>query len=395
MGKKRILLAVLVLVFAAVAARIVQRTTEPWQRAGFYRAVEQALLAPLRRPSSLGDGGPATELLLCDPMGLVLARDGSLLVSDRGRGRRGRVVWRIDADGIAHVVVGSGLRGDATQDRALELRLDRPESMALMRDGSLLLSDGFNHVVLRIHPDGRVERFAGTGEAGYSGDGGPAAEARLDRPAAIALDRSESLYIADVKNHSVRRVDPSGTIRTVAGTGAPGFSPDGTPAIEASLDTPWGLGLDLEDRLLIGDGANHRVLRREADGRLVTVVGSGRPGFAGDGGPATEARVNFPEALFHAPDGRLFFGDEWNHAVRVVEPGGGIETVMGLGFPGRASLGGVAKRSPLDDPESVLWTSEGLLVTDSNNGRVIRIDRNGLVHLVAGRGEVQSCDSWW
>jgi len=198
-----------------------------------------------------------------------------------------------------------------------------------------------------------------------------------------------------VNNQRVRSVDPSGTITTVAGTGEAGFSPDGTPGHAARLDTPWGIGLDLEERLLIGDGANHRIRRLEPDGTLTTLAGSGRPGFAGDGGPALEARLNYPEALFAAPDGSLYFGDEWNHAVRVVRPDGTVDTLMGLGFPGRAWIGGIARFSPVSDPESVLWTPEGLIVADGDNGRVIRIDEDGVVRLVAGRSDVEACAARW
>jgi sugar lactone lactonase YvrE len=358
-------------------------------------AAEQVILTPWLRPAYLGDGKPAAELLLCYPMGLAINRAGELLISDRGRERRGRVVWRIDSHGIAHIVAGTGRRGDATARRALELDLERPEGLAVAADGSVLLSDGFNHSVYRIDPDGRVERVAGSGSPGFSGDGGIASQARLFRPADIRLDRRGNLFIADVRNHRVRKVDPSGRISTVAGTGEPGFSPDGTPAVRAQLDTPWGLGLDLQDRLLIADGANHRVRRVEDDGRLVTLAGNGRQGFDGDGGLATEASLNFPEGLFVDPSGRLFVGDEWNSAVRVVDTDGIISTVIGTGFPGRALVGGVAGRSPLDDPESVLATPDGLIISDGNNGRVLRIANDGIIHLVAGRGEIGPCASRW
>ena len=183
-------------------------------------------------------------------------------------------------------------------------------------------------------------------------------------------------------------------ITTVAGTGEPGFSPDGTSAVRAQLDTPWGLGLDLRDRLLVADSANHRVRRVEDDGRLITLAGSGRRGFDGDGGLATEASLNFPEGLFVDAGGRLFIGDELNHAVRVVDTDGIISTVIGTGLPGRALIGAVARQSPVDDPENILVAPDGLIISDGNNGRVIRISDNGIIHLVAGRGEIDPCGKW-
>ena len=133
-------------------------------------------------------------------------------------------MWRIDAKGIARIVAGTGRPGKATESRALKLNLDSPTGLAVAADGSVFLSDGFNHSVYRINPDGRVERVAGTGSPGFSGDGGIASHARLFRPADIRVDRTGNLFIADVRNHRVRKVDPSGRITTVAGTGEPGFA---------------------------------------------------------------------------------------------------------------------------------------------------------------------------
>ena len=374
---------------AALLATRIPLALIPWQwRVG----AEQLLYRPWLGPASLGDGQPAENILLCYPMGLALDRAGDLLISDRGRDQRGRVVWRIDAKRIAHVVAGTGRIGDATEPTALELSFLRPEGLAVGEDGSLFVSDAFLHVVVRIAPDGRAEHVAGrTGQRGYSGDGGPASEAMLFEPADLELDRRGNLYIADVRNQRVRRVDPSGRISTVAGTGERGFSPDGTLATEARIDTPWGVGLDLEDRLLIGDGANHRVRRVERDGRLVTLAGNGNQGYSGDGGPATAASFNYPEGLFVDPRGRLFIGDEWNNSVRMIDEKGIISTVMGTGFPGKAQLGGTARVSPLDDPENVLYTPKGLIISDGNNGRVLRISAAGIIELVAGRGTTEPC----
>ena len=129
-------------------------------------AAEETLLTPWLRPSFLGDGKPASALLLCYPMGLAIDRAGELLISDRGRGRRGRVVWRIDSHGIAHIVAGTGRRGKADEGSALRLNLERPEGLAVSPDGSIFLSDGLNHSVYRIELGGRVERVAENGISG-------------------------------------------------------------------------------------------------------------------------------------------------------------------------------------------------------------------------------------
>jgi len=133
------------------------------------------------------------------------------------------------------------------------------------------------------------------------------------------------------------------------------------------------------------------VRRVEEDGRLVTLAGRGKPEFDGDGGPATQAGLDSPEGLFVDPRGRMFIGDEWNNSVRMVDERGIISTVMGTGHTGTAQLGGVARVSPLDDPENVLYTPEGLIISDGNNGRVIRVTENGMVELLAGRGTTEPC----
>ena len=318
------------------------------------------------------------------------------MISDRGRARRGRVVWRIDSDGIAHILAGTGRLGKATATTAHRLSFGRPEGLAVGADGSVFVSESLNHAVYRIRTDGRVTRVAGTGSPGYAGDGGPASEAMLNRPADVRLDRKGNLFIADVRNNAVRKVDASGRITTVAGTGKPGFSADGTQAAKARLNTPWGIAVDQEDLLVIADSENHRVRRVQDDGRLVTLAGNGREGFSGDGGLATEASLSSPQGLSFDPSGRLFIGDEHNHAVRVVGTDGTISTVMGTGAPGRALIGERAEGSALNDPENILITpAYDVIIADGENGRVLRISGDGRIHNLAGRGETQRCAPRW
>ena len=170
-------------------------------------AAERLILTPWLRPAYLGDGKPATQLLLCYPMGLAMNSEGELLISDRGRDRRGRVIWRVDREGIAHIVAGTSRQGNATGESALKLSFSRPESMAVAADRSIFVSDGFNHAVYRIDVEGKVARVAGTGSPGFSGDGGLASEALLFRPADVRLDGKGNLFIANVRIHRVRVAD--------------------------------------------------------------------------------------------------------------------------------------------------------------------------------------------
>jgi trimeric autotransporter adhesin len=352
----------------------------------------QIILGPLLSPEYLGDGAPAQEMLLCDPMGLAADANGNLYVADRGRVWRGRVVWRIGTDGLAHVVAGTGHQGDAEGTQALEVSLGKPEGLALDLEGRVHLADAVRHTVYRFEHDGTVARIAGTGSSGFSGDGGPAKDAKLNRPAEIRFDRQGNLYIADVFNHRVRRVTPNGLINTVAGTGESGFTDDGSLAVESHLDTPWGIGIDLEDRLLIGDAENHRIRRVEHDGTLITVAGNGIAGYSGDGGPALSASFDAPQALFVDDEGRLFIGDEHNHAVRVVDLDGNVSTLMGTGERGFAPAGSQAGESPLNDPENLVVLEDGsVVIAEGRNGRIIRVTPEGVVEEVAGRSAIEQC----
>ena len=338
-------------------------------------------------PRWLGDGGPALDLQMFDPMGVVQGPSGDLYVSDRGRERGGRLIWRFDEDGRAHLVAGVGKFGFAESgERATEAELSGPEGLAFDALGRLHFADTQSHRVLRIEPDSSLTVVAGTGEPGYSGDGGSASRAALHFPADVRIDDEGNIYIADVYNHVVRWVNPAGIIETVAGTGNLGYSGDGGPALEADLNEPWGIFIHpATERLLIADGANNRVREVDEDGIIRTVVGSGEVGYSGDGGPALEARLDSPQSLGFDCTGRMYIGDEHNHVIRVVEPDGTIRTLVGTGTPGRAPDGAVGQEAPLNDPENMHVTCDGTVyVTDGDNARVIEVQPDGTVRRIAG-----------
>ncbi len=393
-GRRYLIPAVLASLVIGVAFVSLTDLADPQSKpyAASYK-VQQWLLGPWLSPAYLGSGGPSGDVLLCDPMGLAIDDLGNVYVADRGRKWRGRVVWRFGVDGLAEVVAGTGRQGDAIEGLASEVSFGKPEGLAVAPDGTLHVADAVRHAVYRIEMDGRVTRVAGRGSAGDDGDGGMASEARLNRPAAIVFDSAGNLYIADVFNHRVRRVDRNGIITTVARTGERGSSRAGSLATETDLDTPWGIGIDFEDRLLVGDAENHRVLRLEHDGTLVTIAGNGRPGYSGDEGPALDASFDAPQALFVDGNERIFIGDEHNHAVRVVEVDGTVSTLMGTGERGVAEFGAPARRSPLNDPENVVVRPDGsVVITEGRNGRVLSIDASGVVRHVAGKGAIDECN---
>lgn len=335
---------------------------------------------PERTAAEAGDGGPAAELHLQDPMGLGEDAGGNVYVCDRGR-----FVWRIDPAGRAEVVAGTGRLGrPAPGGPARDSDLGSPEGLVVAPDGSVYFADSLNDMVLRIRPDGVLERVAGSGRQGTRGDGGPAREAELARPFEVSLDARGNLYVTEYAGHRIRRISPNGVITTVAGTGEPGYAGDGGPAARARLNGPYDAAVDAAGRLVIADSGNHVIRRVAADGTLSTIAGSGRAGYAGDGGPAREARFNSPQCVLPTPEG-LYVCDEHNDAVRRIDANGTVSTVAGTGRPGRAPDGAPAATSPLDDPENLWLRADGsLLISDGDNGQVRRVDPQGRIDTFAG-----------
>lgn len=370
--------------------------------------LRHGLRAPLRRVTELADhfagprtrrwaagsGGPAGAIALFDPSGLAEAPDGSLYFSDRGHGkarglRVGGFLWRLHPDGHAEVVAGTGLRGVPRDgQRALDADLGAPAGLTVDARGRVYFADPANHVVLCLERDGTLTRVAGTGEPGGGGDGGPATAAQLDQPFDVALDRAGQLYVADHANHRVRRVAPDGRIETVAGTGRPGYAGDGGPAASARLNGVYGVQVHPDGRLLIADTFNHVVRQVDPEGTISTLAGSGREGGAGDGGPARLAEFCAPESLFVDAAGRIYVGDESDHTVRVIDTDGRIHRVAGDGAPGFARSGQPASSSPLNDPESELVRSDGsIVVCDGDTGRLLEVGRDGTLSVLAGHAE--------
>jgi hypothetical protein len=219
-----------------------------------------------------------------------------------------------------------------------------------------------------------IATVAGTGTAGYSGDGGQAMAATLRRPFSVAVDAAGDLFIADDRNNVVRKVDTNGVITTVAGNGAAGHTGDGGPATAATLNNPVGLAVDAAGDLFIADAGNNVVRKVGTNGVITTVAGTGVSGVSGDGGPATAATLNGPQGVAVDAAGDLFIADAGNNVVRKVAPGGVITTFAGTGVASYSGDGGPATAATLDFPEGVAVGSAGnLFVADTDNSVVRRI----------------------
>jgi sugar lactone lactonase YvrE len=321
-----------------------------------------------------GDGGPATSAVLNVPYGVAMMPDGGFVASSLSNDE----VRRVSPDGTITTLAGgllNGFSGDGGP--ATSARLNLPMGVAVQPDGGVLIADSNNHRIRRVSPEGTISTVAGNGTEGFSGDGGPATEAQLDLPVAVAATRDGGFLIADYLNNRIRRVSPAGTITTVAGIGAEGFSGDGGPATSARLGFPNSVSATADGGFLIADFVNNRVRRVSPDGTITTIAGTGGWGFSGDGGPATQAQLNSVAEAVETADGGLLIVDTGNNRVRRVSPDGTITTVAGIGgFPGSFSGdGGLATLAGLNAPGGVALTaSGGFLIADSNNNRVRFVD---------------------
>ena len=324
-------------------------------------------------------GGTASFLA---PAGVCSAGGDTVWVADTGHHR----VCRIDPGGTVTVVAGTGSAGGSGDGGpATAARLSSPAAVCVDAGGALYIADRDNHTVRRVYR-GLITTVAGTGTAGYAGDGGPATSARLWAPTGVAVDRSGTLYIADRDNHRVRRVVGS-VITTVAGNGAPGFSGDGGPATSARLWSPAGVYVDRNGTLYIADRDNQR-LRRVANGLITTTAGNGEAAYAGDGGPAAAASLAYPTAVWGDSQGGLLVADRYNQRLRLVQPDGTMATFAGTGLFGSSGDGGPARSGQLANPTGVAVDSTGQVwIADSGNDRIRLVSRLRESHRAAGRSE--------
>jgi hypothetical protein len=280
-----------------------------------------------------GDGGPATKAGMGPVNVAVDGADNLYIVGDNR-------VRKVDASGIITTVAGGGSPADGVGDggQATSARLNVPTAAALDARGDLFIVEHLGQRVRMVTRDGVITTVAGTGKAVFAGDGGPATAAELDLPINIALDNSGHLYIADVGNHRVRMLGSDGTIHTVAGGGNPADGlGDGGPATEAFLSTPTEVALDGAGNLFIADSDALRIRRVGPVGIISTVAGSGKAGFSGDGGPATQAELSGPFTLAMDKAGNLYFADRAPFVLPSnidTEGNDRIREVVGVGVPG-------------------------------------------------------------
>ncbi|MEV0963164.1 RICIN domain-containing protein [Streptomyces sp. NPDC049910] len=317
-----------------------------------------------------GDHGPAVSAQLNRPSGIAVDGTGSLYIADYSHRVR-----KITSDGRISTVAGTGAAGfGGDGGPAASAQLNYPRGLAVDGADAVYIADGNNHRVRKIMSDGTISTVAGTGAAGFSGDGGPATAARLHTPLSVAVDSTGNLYIADYGNHRIRKITTDGTISTVAGTGAAGFSGDGGPPASARLNNPYAVAVDGAGGLCIADCGNQRVRKITSDGTISTVAGTGSVGFGGDGGPATAARLHTPLSVAVDSTGNLYIADYGNHRIRKITSDGTISTVAGTGAAGFSGDGGPPASAQLNNPFGLAVDCvDTLFIADHANNRVRKV----------------------
>jgi sugar lactone lactonase YvrE len=329
------------------------------------------------------DGVPATSASIFLPTGIAVDAAGNTFLSDSANNR----IRRIDAQtGNISTVAGNGSPGYAGDGGlATQAMISAPAGLVLDGAGTIYFVDSGNHAVRRVDAfSGIITTIAGTGVQGYTGDAGPATAARLSLPQGLVFDSARNLYIADTGNNAVREVDAlSGIIRTIAGTGVGGFSGDNILATAATLNSPWSLAFSVDGLLYIADLNNNRVRKINAFGIISTVAGTGVAGFSGDGGLAATALLDAPAALAFDPAGDLYIADSGNNRVRKINAATSlINTITGTGSEAFYGDGGTATFASFYGPYALFFDQAGnLLVADMFHNRVRRISGTTLALL--------------
>jgi uncharacterized protein (TIGR03437 family) len=332
-------------------------------------------------PRLLGDNGPATAALLWSPQGVTVDAAGNLYIADTGNGR----IRKVTPGGIISTIAGStpGFSGDA--GAATEAQLSFPAKAIVAPGGDLYIVDTGNNRIRRLAPNGVITTVAGTGQAGFAGDGTPAGDAQLNFPRDIAIDPSGALLVLDTGNVRVRRFTPGGIIGTIAGSGILGFYGDTLPAVRAQFASPWGLAIDRSGNIFIADTFNDRIRRISPDGIITTIAGINGAGYQGDNGPAIFARLNRPTGIAVDSSGNVFIADTVNHRIRKIDASGTIVSIAGTGAAGFSGDGGPAVSAQLNMPESLAVDASGnIYVADTGNHRVRVISPRGTITTVAG-----------
>ena len=325
-----------------------------------------------------GDGGQASNASISQPVALAVDTGGNLYVVDQGSLR----IRKVDPSGVIITIAGGGTPGFIGDGGpATKTELNYPTSTAFDSVGNLYIADAGNNRIRKVDAGGIISTVAGNGSPGSSGDGGQATDAELNFPVGVAFDSSDDLYIADTNNYRIRKVDRQGVISTFAGIGNPGFSGDGGPATSANLFNPEAVAVDKVGNVYIADTQNNRLRMVNKSGIISTVAGGANSGSAGDGGPAIDAEVT-PWALAFAPDGELYMNDGL-YCVRKIDTAGIISTLLTIGATTGASADAVIDQD-LGNLSGIAVAADGAVYTAARPNEIVKLDVHGALSVLAG-----------
>lgn len=323
-----------------------------------------------------GDGGPATAAQVNNPFGVIRGPDGAIWFCEYS----GQRIRRVASDGTISTYAGNGQKDFAGDGGpALEAAFNLPHEIRFDGAGNLFVADMSNQVVRRIDAKTRlITTFAGTGKKkGYSGDGGPANAATLNSPHSIQFGPDGNLYICDVSNHVIRRVDmKTNVITTIAGTGKPGPTPDGASIAGTPLNNPRSLDFDRAGNLWLVTREGNQLLKLDLKaGRIHHIAGTGASGFTGNGGPAKLATLSGPKGVALDADGNAWLADTESHTVRRVDARtGNLELIVGTGAKGSGPDGDPLECA-LNRPHGLFIDRDGSVYIGDSEAHRVRVLR--------------------
>lgn len=317
-----------------------------------------------------GDGGDGLDATLRLVEGVAADAAGDLFISDSGNNR----IRKVDGTtGKITTIAGNGTTTFGVDGvPATVVGLDGPSDVVVDAAGNVVFSDTHHHRVRSVDTTGTIHTLIGNGMAGFAGDNGPAAAAQIASPTGLAIDTAGNLYVADFDNNRIRRIDPSGNVTTVAGDGTPGFNGDGLAATATSLNNPTDVAFDANGNMFIADMRNHRVRRVDAaSGIVTTIAGTGDALSSDDFIPAVTASLVFPTDVAVDASGNVLVADSGSNRIRRVAPNGVIDSIAGTRTPGDSGDGGDALLARLLTPLRMFMAPNGqLLIVDHDNHRI-------------------------
>ncbi|HXB12642.1 MAG TPA: T9SS type A sorting domain-containing protein [Bacteroidia bacterium] len=274
-----------------------------------------------------------------------------------------------------------------TKTKATNAELNYPCGVVSDLAGNIYIADYDNNRVRKVDKGDTISPFAGRGNYGFTGDGGPATSAEITRPTSVAYDKNGNIYIADYNNCRIRKVSVGGIITTIAGNGAAGDSGDNGLATAAQVYYPLGVAVDRFGNVFIAEGISNCIREINIYGLITTIAGNKAAGFSGDGAAATAAELNYPFSVAADDTGNIYIADEYNNRIRKVNTSGIITTVAGNGTAGYSGDGAAAIAAELNQPQGVAFDALGnMFITDYSNQRIRFVNTTGKITTIAGTG---------